>query len=642
MKVFMLRSFLITIWLCFLSGSVSGNIPNVVNVENKPELSLADTIEMLPDPERTLTISDVLNLRTDFSPVNIYPAMGFTRQVFWFRIPLSRELSAPEKWVFKVSPTYLDHVTLWQVSGGELLPSVKKIGRRDSHSNGYILDQALQTSISIPEGLSWLYIRVQSGTTLALIPKLLQPDTFIQQGNQNSFSFGIIAGVMVIIILFNLVAWWITRISLYGLFGGYILFGLVSLLDATGTFDETFIYRSLFSGMRPLCFYIGLTWFFAFRFFQGLLLDEKKDWWLLRLYQCLYLSSGAAFISGFSGGYAYSYVAEALTFFGGVSVVLTVVPALRAIIYGGSGGEKLLGWAFLPQSFFLGLNQVYAAGLMPASMLNVLGQTQGGVFQIVLLQVALLYRVRDLLQEHKQVLAEAERVNAEVEKERSIREEQSRFLSMITHEIRTPLAVIDMSIQSLKVLDNSKDASRESRYSRIQSSVKRMATLLELGLKKDGFSSEIWQPDSALSLRDVSRKVMQELPVDQQPLIDQKYDDVIPLIKGNLAALKMTFFNLVENALKYSGGDERVLITVGKTDNTVFWQVEDRGQGVPEEQWDRIFDKFFRTAETSGKPGLGLGLYIAKQIMERHDGQITCSQSRWGGACFRCSFPRGE
>lgn len=626
---------LVSVFTLFALCSL-GNISQAVELSDRNVYTMENAIEVLRDPDGRFSIEDVKQNSAGFQRVTPFPALGYTRDVVWFRMPVSRQLDVPAGWVFKVSPSYLDHVSLWLEQDGELL-SHAEIGRRDYGNAGYVLPDALQTRLEIPAGQSFIYLRVKTATTLAILPMLMEPDEFLKTGEKNSFRIGLVVGVIGLVFVFNLVCWWITGIGLYGLFAGYVGFGVFGILEGAGIISTFFWEEWQYLTARPLSISLGFSWFFAYLFFLQLLVDRKKERWLPPLYYLLFAGALAQIVAGVIGGDAYSYVTQWTTPLGILVTALTVVSALRLIITGRTGSQRWLGVAFLPHAFFLIPNQLFVSGWLPPSLFSIFSQTQGGILQIAIFQMALMYRVKDVLQERNQAVEDAARISAEVEQERSIREEQSRFLAMITHEVRTPLAVVDMSVQSLKVMDSEPDEFRTTRYSRIQSAVKRMATLLELGLKKDGLNGEIWQPDAIVDLVSVSQKVISEFPVDQRARIAWIGQEREIKIKGNQAALKLTFFNLIENALKYSE-ESIVFVSAGREKGCSYWQVDDQGQGISEEQRKKVFEKFFRAGEHSGKPGLGLGLYIARQVVERHEGQISCTQSRWGGASFRCSF----
>ncbi|WP_281647730.1 sensor histidine kinase [Parendozoicomonas sp. Alg238-R29] len=622
--------------VCTSTAFAQSNVNQVVELGDQFEYPAKDRIQLLRDPQSLLKIDDIRKANDYFQNIDAYPALGYTRETVWFRLPIVRKQHARSEWVLKVNPSYLDSVELWLEQDGKILIN-KSIGRRDYGNSGYVVPDALQTLLDIPSGTSSLYMRVETATTLAMLPVFMAPDTFLQKSEKNSFRIGLIIGAMVFVFVFNCVCWWITKVGLYGLFAGYIGFGFFGLLEGAGIISSFYWSGWQYLTARPLSISLGFSWLFAYLFFLQLFVDKKKDWWLCYLYYALFIVAIAQIVSGVVGGNAYSYVTEVMTPLGITVTVLTLIPVWRLICNGQTGSQKLLGIAFLPHALFLIPNQLFVGGWLPPSLFSIFGQTQAGVLQIGILQVALLFRVKDLLQERKWALENADRVNAEVEREREIREEQSRFLSMITHEIRTPLAVVDMSVQSLRVLDGEPDEFRLTRYSRIQSAVKRMATLLELGLKKDDINGGIWQPDDVVDLTEISKKVISEFPVDQRGRIELGNPENGLSIKGNKAALKLTFFNLVENALKYSG-DKKIFVSTGSKPGKIFWQVEDQGQGIPKEQREKVFEKFFRAGEHSGKPGLGLGLYISQQVVQRHEGRLQCLESRLGGACFRCEF----
>ncbi|CAM3576069.1 sensor histidine kinase [Parendozoicomonas haliclonae] len=618
-------------------------------------LAKADVLPVLPgnpipldkklafytDPTGRITLQDILAKDPGFEESHRFLAQGFTRDSLWLRIPLARDESVPDDWVISVTPSYLEHFHVWIVQDGRIV-SGEPIGRFDKDLSRQSHEPLLQTTLTLPEGRFWLYMRIQTGTTLAAMPVLYPPEAFAQISQANVLKMGIVGGILLLLFIVNFGFWLSTQINLYGYFAGYVGFGLISLLDGSGMLSRFLLVDSYPETVRVLSVGVGFSWLFGFLFFMNLLLDREKDRWIYPFYYLLFTLALMAAFCGLMGGMAYSYIAEWIPPVGIVVCLLTLIPSWRKLRYGRSGGERFQGGSFFPMAFFLGINQLYVGGWLEPSPLTVFGQTQGGLLQIVLIQIALLFRMRDLLDERNNAVAEARRVSEEVARERKIREEQSRFLSMITHEIRTPLAVIDMAIQSLKVYEREPEVFRSQRYSRIQSSVQRMATLLELGLKKDGFSSEIWQPDDVVYLDEISDTVVSEMPADEQVRIQSNLpDDLLPIV-GNTAALKMVFFNLLENALKYSSHDDPVLITVGREQGEVFWQVEDRGPGVPQSQRKQIFEKFYRASEVTGKPGLGLGLYIARQIIERHGGRVELMASRWGGACFRCAFKAGE
>jgi two-component system, OmpR family, sensor histidine kinase KdpD len=134
----------------------------------------------------------------------------------------------------------------------------------------------------------------------------------------------------------------------------------------------------------------------------------------------------------------------------------------------------------------------------------------------------------------------------------------------------------------------------------------------------------------ALAARDRSRIVL-DLP--EEPVIT--YVDFVQVSRA--------VHHVVENALAYSAENERVVVSVGRSDTASFITVTDRGPGVPSTEQTRIFEKFYRGGSSSRVPhGTGLGLAISSEIMGRHGGTIRVEQARPQGARFVLEFPDGE
>ncbi|MGI9274034.1 MAG: 7TMR-DISMED2 domain-containing protein [Endozoicomonas sp.] len=128
------------LWLTFSAFSF-GNEQPVVNIVDSSSPTFHDKIEMLRDSDGKLTISEVLSDEAAFSPVKAFPALGYTRDVGWFRFHLSRKPEAPASWVLKLAPSYLDHAFVWLVHEGQIITR-KDLGRRDGPGQGYFLPDA--------------------------------------------------------------------------------------------------------------------------------------------------------------------------------------------------------------------------------------------------------------------------------------------------------------------------------------------------------------------------------------------------------------------------------------------------------------------------------------------------------------------
>lgn len=127
---------------------------------------------------------------------------------------------------------------------------------------------------------------------------------------------------------------------------------------------------------------------------------------------------------------------------------------------------------------------------------------------------------------------------------------------------------------------------------------------------------------------------------DARERVGVSYETLSTTINADEKLIRIVLFNLIENALKYSLPGSKVEIMLRRRqDSAIEWSIVDQGAGIPEERYEQIFDKFKRGSEASNQPGMGLGLFIVKQIVQRHGASISVSRSPKGGACFTLTFP---
>lgn len=114
-----------------------------------------------------------------------------------------------------------------------------------------------------------------------------------------------------------------------------------------------------------------------------------------------------------------------------------------------------------------------------------------------------------------------------------------------------------------------------------------------------------------------------------------------PRLPARVDALRLeqVLTNLLDNAIKYSPDGGTITVTLGQTAAELCVSVRDHGLGIPAEQRGRIFDRFFQAHQDGHRSGMGLGLYISKQIVDLHGGEITVEFPADGGTCFVVHLP---
>lgn len=224
-------------------------------------------------------------------------------------------------------------------------------------------------------------------------------------------------------------------------------------------------------------------------------------------------------------------------------------------------------------------------------------------------------------------------------------EAQKRFAADASHELRTPLTALrgelevalrrDRTVEEyVRVLDSAlEESERLSRLAEDLLTLTRSeAGVLKLQPRLVDLADRIQTTASRLSTEARRRGVVITSPGDT-PVPAEVDPDLFDRV----------VWNLLGNALQHSPADSQVVITLGATDQGVRMEIADSGPGIPEDELEKIFERFYRTDESrthaEGESGTGLGLAIAKAIIDLHGGQIRAENRPGGGALFRVILP---
>lgn len=242
--------------------------------------------------------------------------------------------------------------------------------------------------------------------------------------------------------------------------------------------------------------------------------------------------------------------------------------------------------------------------------------------------------------EHRQAEAEVRRILAA---EQELNELKSRLVTMISHEYRTPLAVILTSTELIKrYSDQLTEAKRDTYLDRIQGAVRQMAQLVDKVLT---FSKA---EEGTLSLNPVQLEVVdfcRQLVEEQQCLVGDRYTlnfehpDVEVSAQLDEQILRHILVNLLTNAIKYSSKGSTVLLSLVPEHQHVVFQVQDEGMGIPTAEQPRLFSPLFRASNVGSIPGTGMGLCIVEKCVRLHEGQIAIDSEVGKGTTVTVTLP---
>jgi signal transduction histidine kinase len=219
--------------------------------------------------------------------------------------------------------------------------------------------------------------------------------------------------------------------------------------------------------------------------------------------------------------------------------------------------------------------------------------------------------------------------------------DREMFVAVLGHDLRNPLNSIDMAAHHLIRLENAPDAVLRT-ASRIVSSCTRMKRLIDhiLDFARVRYGGGLHIDKDRTNLHDVCREVLSDLE------LQGKADRIRFEPEGpghgmwDRDRLLQVVQNLLENALRYAAPDTEVHLKVSRQkDGVVHLCVHNDGPPIPADVLPFIFDPFRRAAKRDGSAGLGLGLYIAQQIVLAHDGDVTVESQEGKGTTFHVYLP---
>jgi signal transduction histidine kinase len=218
------------------------------------------------------------------------------------------------------------------------------------------------------------------------------------------------------------------------------------------------------------------------------------------------------------------------------------------------------------------------------------------------------------------------------------------FVSLVSHELRSPMASVIGSARTLQMRWRElRPEQRESFLALIAHETSRLSELIgevldTSRIEAGTFSYSFDNVDLASLVRDSAAAA--ERGQDEVP-VRAVVHDPLPLVRGDRERLRQVLVNLIDNAVKYSPPGAEVRVEAQGSDGRVVIDVRDRGPGIAREHHSVIFEKFGRVQGGSAKPGTGLGLFIARSIAEAHGGSLAVRSSLEQGATFTLSLPFG-
>ena len=603
--------------------------------------SLVGHLAVLVDAQHELGIESVVD--ADFKELDAHLNLGFTPAAAWLRFTVIASTGAP--WWLEVSPAWLSKLTLY-------VPDAK--GGFEARQTGYAMDPG-QREVSYRNAIFRLdlpiaqpqtfYLRVESTQSLRAKLDFWQPQSFAGEVAWNQFGWGIYAGLVVALMLSICWFWWITGDTAYLVMGtSAVMMLMMRLLSEGGLQHWLAISPALLDPLVGCA--VALTSATGTQFVNRFTKLENylprfarvftASVWLMALLACLrfwlglYTATMPLLQVAIIGTVLLHIVLTAWLVKRGQAQSMTVLIALASFwfVVPVRMGQTL-GWIPLILNDTL---MLHASQIAYLSIMNYAGH--------------LRYAAMRLENANTQTLHEAvtrlEQANA---LERATHQAHRQFVATMSHELRNPLAVVDASIQNMAQLGGSAfDEKTRARIEKIQHATDRLTLIIDECLTPEHLDIA---PDASQRKQVLLHEMLHDLALDAKRFSSETHTVVLACdpaltVNCNPTLLKLALRTLVDNALKYTPAGT-VIHLRGEVDaQTTLIEVSDDGPGIDAHDLPHIFEKFYRGRTSGLKPGTGLGLALALQVVESHGGVIEVASPQGSGAAFTVRLPRGR
>lgn len=573
---------------------------------------------------------------------SLIPSFGYSKKTFWLRTSLpAAYFSGEQRWL-QLGPPFIDRLTVYYRPYGSDSPWKQKEFGDHAPARDSDLDYRESVLILAPPPTAAGYemvFRLQSSSTLILLATLSSPQEFVRSATLDTAFWSFYFGLAVIA---SGIALWLAVALRRRLLWGICLFSLnYPLVAALHGYPEWLFGDALLPVQDYMISCLSLVSYATALWLHSEVFDLKKN--MPRLHQLLLAAIGlniALQISIPLGFYGRAMQIEAGIFFIASPVLLITSWMLwrrKAV----DMNTLLLG--LLPPVYVVsaGLALLSVHGVIPFHTRVYSTWQYALIIHIVTVLIIAVLRVRA----ENRTLMRKQQLARELQIEREASFHQRQFMGMVAHEFRTPLAILEAALENLRLCPTV--STQSARLDRMQRATTRLVQLTDNCLADARLSSRDLHADRqnaellpviyiAATVVDLSLNHYLHVICEGQTVGPQSLSPVLFIDSGLLC---IAIANLLDNSVKYSASGE-IRIEIYRLQKGFEIRIGDRGPGIAPEQVEHIFERYRRgETHTTTPAGTGLGLYVARQIIQAHGGELCLAKNTADGCEFALTLP---
>ena len=600
-----------SLWICYLLFiAIWGN-----SAIAKEHLEQSAWLE---DVSGQMTLAEVQQRPQAFTTYKGVLTQGFSASTFWLRFRIGP--TSEEKLILRIRPIYLDHIELFDPLDHSETNLIRRFSgdHHPKQGNGY---KSLNHGFAIQGSPDerYIYLRLQSTSNLLIYVEVLSIEEAATADRWQELLYPLYLGLLIAFLFWALLQWLTRRDLLIAAFIVKQFFVLAHALVHQGYLSLLFGEQISGATLSDIAALFVMTYVLFGTAFVLMFLHEFKPvpwlWWLFTGTQAMHLPTLFLYFSGEP-----RLAMQIIIALGALSAIGFV---LIAISTRASQNKTTPVQPLLPRSILIGFTvaQLLVTLLATLPLLNMLAAAEWtlnaailpGFVNSLLMTVFLSLRANNLEKQHQHMMVEKSLLEQKAHSERGQREEQARFLHMLTHELKTPLTVVRLSLDDSPMMGPQRQ--------RIFRALANINGIIDRCTFNERLEHHKLIPQlNPCKLQEILDECVQGCSDPSRVKVLERNQIVV---HTDLELLAICLANLIDNALKYSPQASHINVKLLSTPEGQAITVRNAiGQaGAPDPQ--RLYTKYYRSRGALSKSGSGLGLYLTNNLANLIGAKVT-------------------
>lgn len=624
---------LVVLWLWSVAAVALAAPPQALSLHSHTQhASLAGHLSRWVNADATSTLAQAR--QQVFQPMAGFENTGFTTAAHWYRLQLARSPEAPTRWLLVFQAPYLDQIEAW-VERADGTVQTYRLGDHVPMDQRPVRSHQNLLEIDLPDSQPCqVWLRVTSTSRMSFSAHVWAPQAFAHHESRESLLLGALLGaVLLVTVIFTGIGVLVSQ----PLFVAYAFFAasqgfrhLVTSGHVQWLLDPQSPWQSnLIQGLAALVPVLFAT------IFNVYLLNLRQDF--PRLFRvCQVMGVMTVLSLAWIATPAYGWLAPLILQWGTLLAVLSLV-------------LTFLSWWRLRRLEML----LYALGFLLIVVLTLLqfatlrGWLSADWFSNRIYQTSTLLHMGVMSLALGLRLYQSQREQARLRQHSALLQErqteQRRFIAMLSHEFRNPLASIDRAANLLQLKLGDLPAGEAARLGGIRSSVQQLDSLVDSFLVSEAVAQHRLTPVPRLQpVAPLLEQVMQAQGAEVQARLQLRVEPPDLQFALDARLMGIAVGNLLGNALRYSGDRSTVHLAARLDGADLLMTVTDQGPGLSEAELAQLGEAYYRASSSVGKQGTGLGYFFSRSLVQVHGGTLQAANRSDGlGLQVRLRLPGG-